>query len=330
MGKKINIGESEGLLLIENDIKVKIIDYLFNTINLSKLRYGLLDNIQKLKFLQENEHYITPNYKGVNYFLLFTTIMNKSYAVLINRKKLSYHRNQIDIKTVFIVKIQVNTNINVFSGTLFDGKIIQKDNKYHYLIHDCFCAMGKKILDMDMEQKMLYLNDIINSNLSNNSCSNFTFKLNKLYKYCELPELIHNIIPSCGIESNGIIFYPKQSGNSIIHIEKKPDKITIESSQNEVIQNKTFDIIYNFTDFLKSRVYSYEKENKHRVFFISKTSIPDVYDLYNKKDEPKIGIAHIPNLKISQYCANNINTPFTKVNCVYNSDFDKWIPINIL
>lgn len=330
MGRKINIGNGEGILLIENDIKNKILDYLFNTINLSKLRYCILDSIQKLKFLQENEHYVTPNYKGINYFLLFTTIVGKQYAVLINRKKLSYYRNQIDIKNVFIVKVQVNTNLNIFTGTLFDGKIIQKDSKYHFLIHDCFAIMGKKILDMEMEQKMLYLNDVINSNLSINSCDNFTFKLNKLYKYNELPELVGKIIPSCGIESNGIIFYPKQSGNSIIHIEKKQEKVTIESSQNEVIESKTFDIIYNFTDFLKSRVYSYEKENKHKIFLISKTSIPDVYELYNKKDEPKLGIAHIPNLKISQYCANNINTPFTKVNCVYNQEFDKWIPLNII
>lgn len=330
MGKRINIGDSDGILLMDNDIKNKILDYLFNTINLSKLRYGILDSIQKLKFLQDYEHYITPNYKGLNYFLLFTTIMNKQYAILINRKKLSYHRNQIDIKNVFIVKIQVNTNMSIFTGSLFDGKIIQKNNKYHFLIHDCFSIMGKKILDMEMEQKMLYLNDIINSNLSANSCNNFTFKLNKLYKYNDLPELINKIIPSCDIELNGLIFYPKQSGNSIIHIERKIDKITIDSSHNKVVESNTFDLICNFTDFLKSRVYSYEKENKHRIFLISKTSIPDVYELYNKKNEPKIGIAHIPNLKISHYCANNINTPFTKVNCVYNNDFDKWIPLNII
>ena len=339
MGKKINIGDSEGILLIDSDIKTKIIDYLFNTINLSKLRYGLLDNIQKLKFLQENEHYVTPNYKGLNNLLLFTTIMGKQYAVLINRKKLSYHRNQIDMKTVFIVKIQVNTNINVFTGTLFDGKIIHKDSKYHFLIHDCFCAMGKKLLDMDMQQKMLYLNDIINSTLSNNSCSNFTFKLNKLYKYNELPDLINNIIPSCKIESNGIIFYPKQSGNSIIYIDKKVEKvdkiekvekINIESSQIEVVEAKTYDIIVNFTEFLKSRVYSYEKETKQKIFLISKTSIPDVYEIFNNKDEPKIGIAHIPNLKISHYCAENIINPYTKVNCVYYAEFDKWIPLTII
>jgi hypothetical protein len=256
--------------------------------------------------------------------------MGKNYAVLINRKKLSYHRNQIYIKNVFIVRVQVSTNNNIFSGTIFDGKIIQKDGKYHFLIHDCYCAMGKKILDMDMEQNMLYLYDVINSNLPINSCDNFSFKLNKLYKYNDLPELIEKIIPLCGIESSGIIFYPKISGNSIIHIDKKPEKINIDSTQTEVVEAKSYDLIYNFTNFLKSRVYSYEKESKHKILLLSKTSIPDVYEIHNKKDEPKLGIAHIPNLKISHYCANNIINPFTKVNCVYNHDFDKWIPLNIL
>lgn len=332
MGKKINIGNAEGILLNDNekDLKLKIIDYLYNTLNLSKLRYGMLDNISKLKFLQENEHFVTPNYKGLNYFLIFTSIMGKSYAVLINRKKLSYHKNQVDMRTVFIVKLFVNTNSNIYSGTIFDGKLVQKDNKHSFLIQDCFCLMGKKILDMPMDQKNNYLNDFINANLTDNTCDNFNFKLNKLYNYSDLPNLIGNIIPSCGIPSNGLVFYPKLSGNSIIHVEKKIDKVEIQSSQNEKIETRSYDLIYNFINFLESRTYSYEKESKHKTFYINKTDIPDVYNLYNKKDEPKFGIAHIPNLKISYYCAKNITSEMVKVDCVYYAKFDKWIPLKIL
>jgi hypothetical protein len=340
MGKKITIGKSEGFLLTENEtnLKIKILDYLYNTINLSKLRYGMLDNIQKLTFLKENEHYVTPNYKGLNYFLIFVSIENKNYAIIINRKKLSYHRNQVDMRTVFIAKIFINTNSNMYLGTIFDGKIIQKNNttasdssdySHYFLIHDCFSMMGKKILDMEMNQKINYLNDIINSNLSNNVCENFSFKLNKLYTYGDIPKIINEIIPESGINSNGLIFYPHKSGNSIIHVERKIDKVGIQSSQNEKIDNKSYDLIFNFTDFLKSRVYSYENEHKHRIFYINKTDIPDVYNLYSKKDSPKEGIAHIPNLKISHYCSNNINAT-TKVNCVYSAKFDKWIPLQII
>ena len=81
---------------------------------------------------------------------------------------------------------------------------------------------------------------------------------------------------------------------------------------------------YKKYKFLKTEIsYSVSKNEMENSNYIGE-------EIYNKKDEPKLGIAHIPNLKISHYCANNITNPFTKVNCVYNHDFDKWIPINIL
>jgi hypothetical protein len=355
MGKKITIGNSEGILLTdhEKDIKHLIIDYLYNTLNLSNLRYIMLDNISKLTFLQENDYYVSPNYKGLNYFLIFTNIMNKPYALLINRKKLSYHKNQVDLNNVFIVKLFINTNPNIYAGTIFDGKIIQKQNTSYFLIHDCYSIMGKKILDMEMNQKLLYINDIINTNLYEKCCNNFNFKLIKLYKYPDLPDLIYNLIPKNEILSNGLIFYPPKSGNCIIHIDKKVeniDKININSTNTENIESVSLNLITNFTELLKARTYSYEKDNKHKILYICKSDISDVYYLYDFKDDDskfskknlestdkkiisndnKIGIAHIPNLKISHYCANNISNDLVKVNCVYYPKFDKWIPLNII
>jgi len=333
MGKKIQTGNAEGILLTDNDIELKnkVIDYLYEKINLSSLRYVILDNIQKLKFLQENEHYVSPNYKGINYLLIFMTIMGKSYTFLINRKKLSYHKNQLDMKNIFIVKIVLNTiNNNIFSGSIFDGKIILKEDKYHFLINDCFYVMGKNILNMDMETKILYLNDIINSNLvSMNACDNFDFKLNKIYKYNDIPNLISNIIPNNKINNNGLIFYPKKSGISIIHVEKKLAKIDIEN-KTEKIDIVSSDLILNFVKILENRTYSYETSDKTKILYISKTNIPDVYNLYENNDNKKIGIAHIPNIKISHYCSKNITTKPVKCKCIFNQKFNKWIPIEII
>jgi hypothetical protein len=110
MGKKIILGGSDAFLISEDDVKSKVIDYLYNTLNLSKYRYVMLDNIQKLKSLQENEHYVSPNYKGHSYFLIFMTVLNRSMCFLIDRKKLSYHKNQVDLHGLFLPKINVNTN----------------------------------------------------------------------------------------------------------------------------------------------------------------------------------------------------------------------------
>jgi len=338
MGKKINLGNSEGILLMdnENELKSKVVDYLYTTLNLSKYRYGMLDSIQKLNFLQQNEHWVSPNYKGRSYFLIFLNIFNKSYSVLIDRKKLSYHRNQLDLHSIYMVKVHINTNINMYSGTIFEGKIIQKldMDKSYFLIQDCFVLMGKKILDMEIDKKIQYLNDIVNTNLiGDNICSNFIFKLNKLYKYNDIPELINDIIPASSIGSNGIVFYPKISGMIILYIEKKVnDKIEIESKNNDTYVARSYDLIYNFKDFLISRTYSYEKDNKIKSLWLKKNpmKIPDVYDVYENKEDLKIGIAHIPNLKISFYCAEHIKNDFTLVKCIYHNKFQKWIPLEIV
>ena len=196
--------------------------------------------------------------------------------------------------------------------------------------------MGKKLIDMDINKKMLYLNDSIETNLIGKTiCSNFIFKLNSLYKYNDIPKLIYEIMPSSNFQSNGLIFYPKNSGITILFIEKKIEKIEIESNlsfheQNNTILNvKSFDLIFNFKEFLLSRTYSYEKENKIKNLWLKKPilKIPDVYDVYENKEEPKIGIAHIPNLKISLYCANHIKNDFKLFKCVFHKKFQKWIPL---
>jgi len=260
-------------------------------------------------------------------------IQNKQYCVLIDRKKISYHKNQLDMNNLVIIRIMLNSSINsnIYSGTIFEGKIVQKDNETFFLIQDCFYLMNKKIFDMEINQKMLYLNDVVNTNLSGvNVCSNFIFKINKLYKYGDIEKLINEIMPNCGLNNNGLIFYPKISGIVVLYIDKKIEKININSNQEEKINTRSFDLIYNFKEFLIERTYSYEKDPKRKIFWIKKTDIPDVYNLYDKKDQPKIGIAHIPNIKISHYCLKNIGKEFVQINCVYCNKFQKWIPIQLV
>ena len=62
--KQISFGNDSGQLINDIKIKKKIIEYLFNAINLSKYRYTFLNNINRLKFLKENEHFVSPNFHG--------------------------------------------------------------------------------------------------------------------------------------------------------------------------------------------------------------------------------------------------------------------------
>ena len=341
MQKKIIFGNNFAYL-IDNDIKMNIIDYLYSKIDLSKYRFIMLNTIQKLNYLQENEHYVSPNFKGHNYLLIILTINSNKYCVIIDRKKLSYHKNQLDIKTLQIIQIQLNITNTIFEGTILDGKLINNNNNHIFLIQDCLYLMGNKLIDMDMNLKLNYLDSIIkthfkkkiddNSDENNNICLNFNFKLNKLYNYNDLKELINNL-DKIKLQTCGLIFYPKKSGINVIHIEKKIEKINHNSSNNENIENNTYNIIHNYVDYLKSRIYSYENidntddNTNKKILWLNKSNIPDVYDLSENENSEKIGIALIPSLKLSHLCDNLINDIPIPFICIYSNKFKKWIPI---
>jgi hypothetical protein len=330
MGKKITLGSSDAWL-VDTDIKTKAIDYLYSKLDLSELRYIILNNVGKLKYLQEHEHYVSPNFRGYNYMLLMLTINETHYCLAIDRKKLSYHKSQLDMKTIQVIQVPIKTSESIFKGTILNGKLIQSNNEFIFLIQDCFYLMGNKILDMDMNQKMIHLDTILKNHFRKEKqpyCPNFDFKLNKLYKYEDLEIMINNL-PKLPLSTNGIIFHTKYSGVNIIHIEKKIDKVEIKSSNNEKIDGTSYHIIHDFVNFLKSRTYSYESDNKTKYLWLSRTAIPDVYDIAEKDNGEKLGIALIPNLKISQLCDELIIDIPVKFKCVYSNKFKKWIPLSI-
>jgi hypothetical protein len=326
MHKKIIFGSSEGYN-VDNDVKYKVIEYLYSKLDLSKYRYNILNNIQKLKFLQETEHYISPNFKGFNYLLLMLVINDKQYCVAIDRKKLSYHKTQLDMKTIQIIQLNIKFSDQIFNGTILDGKLINQKNEYIFLIQDCFYLMGDKMFGMEMNNKMQHLDSIMKNNFKKEKNPNFEFKLNKLYNYEDLEGLVSNL-PNLPLAINGLIFYPKLSGINILHVEKKVEKIDINSNNKEIIEQKTYHIIHDFVNFLKSRNYSYENNGKNKTLWLSRTAIPDVYDISEKENGDKLGIALIPNLKTSHMCDNLVNDKSVKFNCILSVKFKKWIPLN--
>ena len=304
----------------------KIIDYLYNKLDLYKYSYNILNTIQKLKYLKYNEHYISPNFKGINYLLIMIYIDNQKYCILIDKKKLSYNKESIDLKNLNIYKLEIIIPEIMYDGTIIDGKLI---NNNIFLIHDCYFLMNENMLNIDMKSKLSQLNDVLNKNLKN-SVGNFNFKLNKLYIYNELKELINNL-SHLSYQSNGLIFFPKISGNNIIFLEKKIEKINIISKNDKNIENKSYNIINELKEYLKSREYSFENNTITNILFLEKIDIPDVYNVYNR-DKQKIGIAGIPTLKISLMCNNIIKekNKLFEFTCTYCNIFKKWIPLEFI
>lgn len=336
----IKFGTSDAMIINDLSLKNKIIDFLFGSIDLSSYRYNMLNNIQRLKFLKDNEHYVTPNFMGYNYLLLFLSINNTKYCVAVDKKRLSYHKNQIQVKKVNMYKIMISASNSIFRGTIFDCKLINstiaKENrtiyKYYMLIKDCYFLMGNKLLDLEMSQKINHIDNVIKNQFTDGSkCKNFIFKINKLSKYSDLKNLIEKVIPSCSIGCQGLVFYPKYSGINVVYLDKKQDKVGINSKNllDGKIESKSYDLIINLTEYLKCREYSYENTGKSKKLWLKNTEIPDVYNVHEDLEESKIGIAHIPNIKISHMCKDFINNDPVKFNCKFDKNFKKWIPVSL-
>ena len=327
----VKFGNSDAFIINDLDLKTKIIDYIFSIIELSKYRYNMLENIQQLNFLKTNEHYVSPNFKGFNYFLLFYKFKDSiqknkesSYCIAIDKKNLSYHKKSIDIKKVYMFRVKMFASNSIFMGSLFDTKLIRDI----MLVKDCYYLMGNNICDMEMNEKMIYLDSIIANQFHKDYCSNFKLKINKLYKYNMLEEIVKNIIPNCELEINGLVFYPFKSGISYIFTEKLiTDNATVVQSNTKIVSNESYNMIHEIKQFLTDRIYSYETNGIKKILLIEPSEITDVFNLY--ENENKIGIAHIPNYKVSTYCRENIKDKI-KCLCIFNKIFNKWIPLNIV
>ena len=357
--KKPIFGNSEvSFITFEN--REKIINYLYSKIDLSNHRYSLLKDINTLKYLKETEHYVSPNFrgtvttnKGPNYLLIVISIDTRKYCVAIDKKKLSYHKNQLDMKTIQLFQINLKCNDSIFKGSIFDGKLINIDGKYIFMISDCFYLEDNNLLSMDLVDKINYLDNFMKNNFI--KCNNFEFKLNKLFKYSELEDIIYKIKNNKfnNLNANGLIFFPKKSGNTIIYIDNNnstqalahthtqalahthplaqaQELNNLNRNNNQIITSGSYHIIYDFVNFLKSRTYSYETNKQNKNLWLNKTLIPDVYNVYENINTDKIGIALIPNLKISHMCSELINDKPIQFNCVFNDKFKKWVPINPL
>jgi hypothetical protein len=229
-----------------------------------------------------------------------------------------------------MVQIQMNVHDSFYNGTILDGKLIQNTNESIFLIQDCFYLFGKNILNMEMNDKIAHLDNTLKQYMNTDSyCKNFNFRLNKLYEYHELSNLIYNILPKLQVPLNGITFIPPYSGITVVHIENKTEKISISTS-NEVVQCNSYNMIHDFVDYLKNRTYSYETDGNKKHLLLSRTEIADVYSVFDKDNTERLGIAHIPSLKISHYCNQHIKNEPILFNCVYCTKFRKWIPISMV
>ena len=332
-------------------IKQQLIKYIYNTLDISKFKYKLLEFEYDLTLLKENSYHVSPNYNGINCLLVFIKIKEKYYSFLIDRKTLSYKINQIDYEKIKIIPIEVRLDQSIYNGTIIDGVLMynnsrnQNDNIKNFVINDIYYFRGQDLTGDKIQNKMLHINAYLDNYLKQDTkMNNINFIINKIYEMSDLKKLVDIYIPESKYNQSikGIAFFPEVSGIKLIYLynnctSTKVDNssptnpamasIKIDNSSNKIIRPNNIDTNEEIT----------------AIFKMIKTDTIDVYNLYlseiieqdGKKfvRYKKYGIAYVPTKECSFFCKDlyeKMKTDAILINCKYIRDKDKWIPINLV
>jgi len=303
----------------DSNLYSQVLDKVYNSVNFQKIRYQLLNNKSYLDDIKNSKYYITPHFQGYNYLLAFIIINNVKYNLLI-MKNLKFWKEQNNLQDIKIYKFDItnlNTDANLYNnlGTFFDGKMINNSNKSSFIIHDIY---NKNMENLNLSEKLDQVNNILNK-IKINDNHNFDCKVCRLYNYSDVPDLVFNKLKTTELKINGLMFLPEYTGKYYIYTnDNEFDELKSNTNNNITISIKK------------------NNNNSQVEFYMKKTNIPDVYELYDSCESEtssnsnlvKEGIAHIPNIKTSHYFRNIFQDKnMIKINCIKSDKFNKWIPI---
>jgi hypothetical protein len=322
-------------------IKNAFLSAIYNEINMSNIRYQLLDNFKSLDVLKKEQLYVTPHIMGVNCLIVFIEFDGKRCQAIINKKDLKHYQNQVNVQTVKMYNFWFNHKFanELFPLSIFDGKFILNENNLTYLILDYYVLNGKKMLTKNITNKINVMNELlpfINNGIDKEK-TNFDIKMSGIYTIDQLGDLVFNKIKNSKLKINGLIFIPERSGKTYIFI----NDTEFSQLRSNVIDTNISQKYVSLSVPAVPMIFSVKNqidENMKKTFVLKKTNVSDVYELYLHNDknkiylniipENKIGIAHIPDIKTSHYFKLLSNEKELFVNdCVFNEKFKKWMPI---
>lgn len=343
-------------------IKQQLIDFIYDTTDIGKFKYIILENKTDLQLLTTAKYFVSPNYVGSSSLLVFTKSRDRFYSFVVDRKTLTYSKQRINIDNVNVIPVELGLDESIYDGTIIDGILSQRDDKKVFIITDIYLFRGDDLSNDQIKYKLINVQIYLDKFLSpDKNLNNIELKVNKLYELPDTKMLCDTIIPKeKQLQIRGIVFYPVVSGNKLIFLfARQQHNMETPKQDHEVFRHKHSFNTNNYNEQQKEHNssdeqnnQSYEHENhKNTVRYICKTDKPiiltfelrrteqvDIYKMIlieksknNGKDIlkiKKVGIACIPTMELSKMCRElTLDTGRVLMKCKYDTSREKWVPI---
>lgn len=219
---KVNKDDTLKQLLSNQQIKQRLLDYVYDVIEPQKFKYKILRTPEDLQELQTNRFYISGNYAGAQCFLVFCKNKDRYYQFVINKKTLTYQQNKINIDAVQLDPVLVGLDGDIYDGTIFDGILSQTEPNAMktFIITDVYYLKGTDMTKEKVKYKLLNIREYLKNNLNpDKNLNDIDLMVNNLSELCEIEKLVNEVIPKTkDIPIKGITFYPHVSGQKLIYL----------------------------------------------------------------------------------------------------------------
>ena len=284
----------------DNSIKKFILDNLKLKTNITfSHKYAKLYN-ERFSNNLNNPHIVCFKSSGTPYLLFCTQINDVDYCFLIDKKV----KDGYEYPKIFIVHYRFDPSL--FQGTLFEAELLRdKQQKWSVLIGDIYSYEGKSLSQVQIMDRMNHCIDIMETKYHQDSfCDICPIKIKKYFDIQHVQEQIDTFVPTLTYRVRGLYFVPlKTSYSKILYLFNDNDYKQTNSTKKTMI---TFRII--------------------------QTPTPDIYELYLYNEQKTVlekhSYASIPDIKTSKWMKElSDESDELNVQCKYNTQFQKWIPI---
>ena len=329
----------------------QLIKYIYDVIeNISYYKYELLKCESQLsKFISKTKYYLAPNLQGKNCYLVFTKIEGMYYSFLVEKKQLSFSYDKIDFKNLQIYHYNIQSDLSIYDGTIFDGIQNKRNDYFEFLITDVYQFKGANCVNDKLQNKLfeveLYLKSVNYDKKLNinkiNSKYRAELKLSKLYDIFDIETFISNELKNYekNYQVKGLCFYPEISGTKLFFcFDTQNNGMKTENKQKIIIQeNKQ---LLKSKTLVKKEFVSTTSNDIFAILEMKTMHQPDNYKLYaletciingiTKLKKCQMDIAYIPNIEKSKWCreiTNSKDNIFVK--CIWRNDKKKFEPFEV-
>lgn len=326
--------------------KSDIIKHLFEKFKIElNDNYKIYNDKDKFK-LSKYEYLISLKTIGASYYMFLTRIKNKNYTLFIDKKL------NVNHKFPKIIIVNYRFKDHLYNNTIFTGELVKYDNNWHFIFNDILVYNNKK-LNINFNDRIKLIYNILNKfYIKDPVLENCNLLVKRYFNSNQYNYLVNKYLKNIGYKIIAVIFTPVYSNSSSIIFNFKYFKnnyIKIDFleeydsyneyliSKNKLLENNIPEIqneIRSENDILLDLLVEdtvKEQLTDEFTFKVLKSKFPNIFILYCLKNnnEIKNSIARIDTLECLEFIEECLKNKKEYINCVYNLDFNKWIPISV-